>query len=142
MPQKGWVTLEISPTSPHPSRNLKRSAGALPARFDRHEGPDLSDPVEHFSTGHQAIPPPCSVGVEGHELDESDHPSRAAGEICEREDLIIIVTTKQYDVDLEWAQARLFGRVHGAKDSRQAPPAANGAEAVGTEGVTADVDAS
>ena len=112
------------------------------ARFDRHERPDPVDPVEHLSTGDQAIPPPCSVRVERHELDEPDHPSRTAGEVGERKDLVIVLTTQEHDVDFERSQSCLLGRVHGTEDSGQLPPAADGTKPVGAQGITADVDPS
>ena len=79
------------------------------------------------------------MGVERHELDEPDNPACTAGEVGERKDLVVVLTTQEHDVDLQRSQT---GRSAASMAPRTRPGRLGGgwAEPVGPEGITADVD--
>jgi len=86
--------------------------------------------------GHVASP----NGIERHELDEPYGATVPTSELGKIEDLIVIDTRDQHDVDLEWYQPGGFGGVHGGQDGRQVPATADLREPLRPQRVTADID--
>ena len=83
---------------------------------------------------------PSGVGVERHELDEPDHDPLVATEAGEVEDLVVVDTPDQHDVDLDRIEPGLLGRTDAVEHLGQFVPTGEFEEAIGPERVEAHVD--